>query len=731
MAARIVIAAPQNRVRDCYASAPNLDLTLRSNGEEKVQIMDSYGQFTQAGFDPPTLAPTLSLGGGGGLANGWVGYIYVYAAKFRYPLVDAGTSAGGSIAPRSNPSPSGNIQVVGGPKHVLVVCGTTTRQDVSHIWIYRTLTFPTQQEAIDNANAGTAFYIGEVINDPNVPTVQFDDSITVGGTGEECDTDNFTAPQFRVCAYFDPYFYGFGNDPLTLACTLAIDGSFAMIASDATKIFSGRNGQPISFQGITSGGFDGHGNYYYLQTSDYGGRIMIDSALTVYGTPEFTGDTFVTFKGQSNILYRSKEHNPLAWGTTDVVANIRIPHLYAFRIGGGQGKAIAIIANLNLLKLDTEGPSISYVLNLRLAGTDSFESSKRELSRNFAVANHFTQFSTQTPNGNTVLWGYDFKSFAILQCDGTNQIPISDKVYDTLRTLTDSEFNHAIYDDKTELACFWFSIHNIGFNLNNFAVLYHVPTGNWTFLDDTDVSCSATIWDSVADTNKTIVGTSTGLVGQAFVGGFNWFSNSQFWTAIATNPGADITLQATGAAPFNVATPWLYIGLSVRICQEDFNAPNNYQIEGVFGKIVAIPANNQMDIVMYEGNPNPASPKYYCVIGKTRIEIQKFTQLSAPVTQKQLTEMWLTVSGVANLPIAAGEFIFTQAAEVAFVNILAYGLFGGSVKKNFTQAEVTGNLYNKVLNEVNNYADVTGFRLQFISNGLLQLSDISVCFENA
>lgn len=731
MAYRVVIAGPQNRVRDCYASAPNLDLTLRSNQEEKVQIMDSYGQFTQAGFDPPTLAPTLSLGAAGGLANGWVGYAYVYAAKFRYPLVDAGTSAGGSIAPRSNPSPSGNIHVVGGPIHVLIVCATSPRQDVSHIWVYRTLTFLTQQEAIDNANAGTVFYIGEVINDPNVPTVQFDDSTTIGGTGEQCDTDNYTAPQFRYCAYFDPYFYGFGNDPLTLSCTIAIDGSFAMVPSDATKIFSGRNGQVISFQGINNGGFDGHGNYYYLQTSDYGGRIMLDPALTVFGTPEFTGDTFITFKGQSNILYRSKAHNPLAWGATDIVANIRIPHLYAFRVGGGQGTAIAIIANLNLLKLDTEGPSISYVLNLRLAGTDSFEASKRELSRNFAVANHFTQISTQTPNGNTVLWGYDFKSFAILQCDGTNQIPISDKVYDTLRTLTDSHLNHAIYDDKTELACFWFSINLVGPTINNFAVLYHVPTGNWSFLDDIDISCSTTIWDSVAGINKTIVGTSKGLVGQAFVGEFNWFTNSQFWTKIVTNPGADATFQATGAPPFNVATPWLYIGLGVRICQQDFVAPNNYQIEGVFGKIVAIPANNQMDVVMYEGNPNPASPKFYCVISKTRIEIQKISQLSAPVSQKQLTEMFLTATGLANLPTAAGEFLFAQAAEVAIINLFAYGSFGGTYKKNFTLSEVSVNLYNKNLNQVSQFASIIGFRLQFISSGIFQLSDVSMSFQNA
>lgn len=730
MPATIAIAAPQNRMRDSYAAAPNLDLTLRSNGEEGVQVMDSFGTFNQAGFDAPTTAPALAIGtAGSGLTKGtWVGYLYVYAAKTKYPLVDAGTSAGGSIAPRSNPSPSGNINILGASTnyHVNVTLITTGRLDISHIWVYRTQYFTTQQEAIDAADAGTAFYIGEIANNPNVPTVIYDDGTTVAA-GEQCDTDNFTAPQFQFCQYFDPYFWGFGNFAFIASCVVATDGTFSV--TDLTyKLFPGRNAQVISFAGITTGGFDGHGSYYYRNVGDYLGRVYLDQALTQQGLLDFSGTTQLKIQGQSNILYRSKPHNPFAWGSTEYVGSIRVPSLYTFKIGGGNGTAMAIIPNLNLLKLDTDSPSVSYVLNLRLAGTPSFEISKRELSRGASVSNHFAQFATEIESGNTVLWGYDFKSSSILQCDGSSQISVSSKIFDTLRSFTIAGFNHGIYDSQTELAVFWFST---GGTRNDLAVLYHVPTGNWSTHLDYDVSASATIYDSATGENKTIVGTSTGLVGQAFVDGLtqNWVPNTKpvyikFTTIAQALP--DYTLQADTAA-FDTTTPWYWLNTFVRLIPEFGGGVWNKQA-AVYAQITSIISNTNITVRVVNGQlPDPVG-NMFGFIGYNPTTLIKYSQLNSPTIQKQLTEFFLTGKNVRDLTSKTG-WSYQFALELSLFNVFATIANGTPQHFNFNGAQ---GFYNKSLSSTLEFSSIIGLQLDFISDNIpIEIKDYSLIFENS
>lgn len=731
MGAFIAIAASQNRTRDCYASAPNLDLTLRSNGEETVQIMDSFGSFTQAGFDPPSIAPTLALGSsGGGLTNNtWVGYIYVYAAKNNYPQVDAGTSAGGSIAPRSNPSPSGNINIMGGAHHVLVTVATSQRSDISHIWIYRTGYFSTQQEAIDSANAGTAFFIAEIANNPNSSSLIYDDSTTVGEGGEECDIDNFTAPQFQFCAYFDPYFWGFGNFAIIANVEVFLDGSF-VLADFGDAFFGGRNAQVISFVGITSGGYDGHGNFYFKQTAFNIGQCYIDIALTQTSEFNFSGATQATIKGPSNILYRSKPHNPLSWGETILVDEERIPTLYTFRIGGGDGTAISIIPNLNLLKLDTQAPGVSYLLNLRLAGTTSFEQSKRELSRGFSVSNNFSQFSTIDQNGNSVLWGYDFKTSSILQCDGSSQVPISTKIFDSLRALEFSNFDHGIYDDHTELAVFWFKTGALG-EQNDIAFLYHVPTGNWSMHQDWDVSASATIFNSADGENKTIIGTSYGNIGQAFVedSNVNWLVDSALPIANifdfeGSGLGYDMQLAARTTPAFDITKPQLYVGNYMRICNDP-----THSIAGGIVKIVAVISSSRIHVVFVNGSFSPPA-SMVGFLGFIPTSFTKFSQLSSPTIQKQLTEMFLTGKGIYD---ATSNGYFTFAGRLA-LELELFNIFSNATQQtrlHFLQNGAQG-YYNKSLAPNIAFSSIIGLTVDMINGTIpIELKDYSLAFENS
>lgn len=729
----VAIGAPQQRTRDCYATATNLDLTLRSNGEEDVLVMDSYGQFVQAGFDAPTVAPTLTLStNGSGLTNNkWVGYLYAYQANQAYRLVDAGVSAGGSIAPRSNPSPSGNIQVTGGipTRHILVRVNTTTRPDITNILIYRTEYFNTQQEAIDAVNAGTAFYIGTILNDPNVAIVSFDDGVATVG-GEQCDTDNYTAPIFQFCAYYDPYFWGFGNDAYIGECVVAADATFTLDA-DADSLFPGREGQIISFEGITTGGFDNHGNFYYKYITFNTGACYLDAAFTQPGFLDFTGDTVAQIKGQSNILYRSKAHNPFAWGETDLIGELRVPHLYAFRVGGGDGTAIAIVSNQNLLKLDTRGPSICYVLSLRLAGTQSFEASKREISR-YAVSNHFSQFESIAPNGSSVLWGYDFKSGSILQCDGNGQVPISSKVFERLRSFLPFEFNHGIYDEETELVIFWMRSTTLqSLQTNDYAVLYHVPTGNWSLQKDYDVLCSAKVLDSEADKYKTIVGTSYGLIGRALDPdkANNWLPSglSAYNKYDITGTAGDfyILTQVDGDAIFDITHPEYWIGNHVFICALDLTPLIN-TLTATPGMIVEV-IDASTVLVDTAGLVLTGTP-LFMFIGASPVELVKYTQLSSPTVQKQLTEMFLTLKNVRDLSSIEG-WDFKYALELQLTNIFTSFPFTEFFHFNFNEAQA---FYNKDLAEGIAFSSCIGVSLTMINaNILIEMKDWSMAFQNS
>jgi hypothetical protein len=533
---RVVLGSPQGLVKDCYAAAPKIDLTVRANGEELVKVMDSLGNFYFAGLEAPTAAAAVATSTPTGLfpntdANYWT-YRYVYVAKTAYPLVENAVTGGGSPAPRSNPSPASTIQVTvagnaaSAGKRVLTI-PTSSRGDISHIWIYRTDVFLTSAEASDNSAAGNLSWIGEISNPSGVATVDFSDSYTVlYGADEQIENDNFVCPGFRNVIFVDPYFWGFGNDARQLNVSLTSTG---VITAVSEQWYSGRNAQTITFAGITTGGYDNKGSYYFKLLTSTTAQVYGDLALSLpVGLPA-TGTTVGYFRGFSTTLYRSKPRNPFSWGDSTQVGDLLIPAPFAFSVGGGTGTAIAAIPNQNLLKLDTEGPNRCYTLNLKNAGTPNFEASLRIIADNYSVSTQFTQFSATLTNGQNVLWGIDTKSFAIVQCDGTEQRPISDMVYRTLRTMSldadDRTFFHGFYNPRLELNCVLIKTQGSDTNNINVLVYHHAPTNYWGTIIVYDILCSATILDPFDGQQKIIVGTSTGYLGEMFAKDkfYNWF----------------------------------------------------------------------------------------------------------------------------------------------------------------------------------------------------------------
>lgn len=516
------ILNPQNLVKDCYAPCPAIDLTLRSNGEERVQVMNAQGNFSFAGLgDSPSVTPTLATSGAGAAfpTGKYWAYRYVWVAKTKFPKVENAVTGNGSPAPRTNPSPGSATSTGSLTANRVVTVGCSSDPAISHIWIYRTTYADSAVEAATFSDAGVLFWIGEVANDTMSATTTFTDD-SAGAGLEQIENDNFDAPQFTLCAFADPYFYGIGNNDFVCNVSIGTDNVVMLVParSPAEQWFDGRDGQTITFQDISVGGYDGFGSFYFKVISGTTAELYEDIALTTIALAGFTGTTQATIRGNSHTLYRSKPKNPLSWGITDVIDDLLVPRLYAQSVGAGKATALAVLPSASLLKIDLESPSSCVTFNLRVAGTSSFESSLRIVSRTYTAGSHFGQFLATVAKGTNALWSFDPKTFSIIECDGANQIPISESVFDSLRNVSqDAEhrkYIHGGYHPRLELNLFFFNDVRATATDITHAIYYHHPTGQWGIIDGFNIICSAPIRNPTTGEIHLFVGTTEGFLGE-------------------------------------------------------------------------------------------------------------------------------------------------------------------------------------------------------------------------
>lgn len=521
----------QARWKDCCKPSSEVGLTLVSNGEEPVGVFTTNYTIVPAGFLPPTVAATMADGGTGLLPAGYVYYLYVYASS-QYPGVDATTTAGGFLWPKSQPSPVSAVYLNTVNHQINVTLTKTTRSDVDRILIYRTsfgaTNVPLSIQQIE-AQAGQVFYVGFVPNDGMAGTVTFTDNVVA--TQEELEVDNFTAPQFWICEYIDPYWYGIGNPDLEVSVT--IDSSGNLTSTPLANVFyAGRNGAPsipqlVTFDGINKGGFDGQGTFYFQYQSATVANVSVSSDLSTTDFPGYVGTTTMHVRGASGTLYRSKSHNPFAWGYTEFQisgdSQIRVPQSFA-KLISGYGVAITTIPEQRLLKVDMERPSRAFAIDVSVPLESNFDQALKLLDTRYIVTSNFTQFPALLSNGQTSLRGFDASNFAIVQGDSGGQAPVSSEVFETLRTAVTSgdiaRLFHGVFDPLTELSATWIKtgIEQGGGNTVpiDLCVLYHGPSGQWSVLRDLGITASASIYDPVTLETITLVGTMDGVIGRAF-----------------------------------------------------------------------------------------------------------------------------------------------------------------------------------------------------------------------
>lgn len=468
---------------------------------------------------------------------------------------------GGKLYPRGNPAPkSAAFQVTstGACDVTFPWPNTVTRTDIDRVWLFRTLDSDTEAGAKLNAKAGDFYYVDSIPAPASTSsgTHTYAD-LFVTPTDDLVEYDNFRAPQFNFCIFIDPYWWGFGNFELPVAATWDSDG--VVTFTDSGFVFYPGRWRQACYLKTGTDTTDVVRNYYAFEI--VGSSMTCQLAVNLDGTHPSTfsaGSGYIVFNGPSTTLYRSKFRNPLAWGETSYVGNIRVPDQFYLKVGGGIGTGISQVPNIPLLVVSTKAPAATYTLDLRTAGTDNFAASKRLISSLYSTTSHFSQFAAATDNGSMVLWSHDADNFVILACDGNAIVPISQGVSQTLRALSrDKDLRrlvHGIYDPATQMNCLW--VPRLGTtNSLDLLISQHAPTGNWHIQFEGDVLCSAILESVFCSFRHLYVGTERGMFGTGLDSNKtrNWLSEdlnlSGVVTVSNTIPGIDTDFTGEEVGP--------------------------------------------------------------------------------------------------------------------------------------------------------------------------------------
>jgi hypothetical protein len=666
MATKIVTTDVPGNVKPSFASSSLVGLTVRVNGEERMKVLDMNGNIVDAQFPSPTAAPTLSsTGAGTGMLDHdgkYAAYVYLYAATQRYPLVENDVSIGGSLAPRGMPSPAATFQIVGGGEgvHIEMVAADVSRPDLDQVWIFRTAFFDTASEALENAEAGDLYFVAAVDAAAGSGAVTYDDNNPLEGT-DQIEVDNFGVPTCRYIIYSDPYWWGWGNFPLSVDGSWDNDGIITL--TDGTKWFNGRNGHYVRLEGVETGGIGDNGLWLFKWIDATHAQLTYADGTDATDTVAGMGK--IVIQGPPTTLYRSKPRNPFSWGFTEILADgSRIPQVYAFKVGGGLGTAIAQVPTVPYLLLSTEYPAGTYTLDLRQAGSTAFESTLRQISNFYSITSHFSQFTatrqffpisgSQMRQEKIVLWGWDAKNFCIVETDGIGINIVSEKISKTLRRMSQDRSRqilaHGGYDARNRMNCMWLPTAD-SFSQVDLLIMHHAPTDQWFIHDEKDLLCSAQFQDGDTNLSKIYVGTETGLMGEAFADGFfsNWISSGRSLgtiteftdSSITRDDGVDFFLDRDG-----------YVGNWALIT--DVNGENEQwgRISAVEARMLTFDVIRQADGTYAATFNPPITVGSIFYVGVIECRLLKYFDMGAPAEDKKLSEIWATIDGTTISRIA-------------------------------------------------------------------------------
>jgi hypothetical protein len=661
MATKIVTTDVPGNVKPSFATSSLVGLTVRANGEEATKVLDMNGNIVNAQMPTPTNPPTLSsTGTGTGMVSqdGKVAvYVYVWAATQRYPLVENDQSFGGSLAPRGMASPGASTVIGGGGNgvHIVADAPPADRPDLDQVWIFRTVFFSDPTEASENANAGNLYFVAAVDAPAGSGTVTYDDENPLEGT-DQIEVDNFGVPTFRYVMYSDPFWWGWGNFPLS------VDGSWVGVTgiitlTDGTKWYNGRNGHYVRLEGVEDGGIGNNGLWLFKWIDATHAQLTLADGSNSTVASDRTGK--IVIQGPSTTLFRSKPRNPFSWGFTEILADgSRIPQIYAFKIGGGLGTAIAQVPTVPYLLLSTEYPAGTFTLDLRQAGSTAFENTLRQISNFYSITSHFSQFTatrqffpisgSQMRQEKIVLWGWDAKNFCIVETDGIGINVVSEKVSKTLRRMSKDRSRqilaHGAYDARNRMNCMWLPSDD-SYSQIDLLIMHHAPTDQWFIHDEKDLLCTAQFQDGDTNLSKIYGGTETGLMGEMFADGFfsNWVSSGRSLgtiteftdNSVTRDDGVQFYLDRDG-----------YIGNWALITDENGENEQWGRISDVDEWTLTFDVIRQASGTYGASFNPPITPNSIFYVGVIECRALKYFDMAAPAEDKKLSEIWATLDQV-------------------------------------------------------------------------------------
>lgn len=525
----------QNRVPNSYASAPELDLTLITNGEEPAYLIDGSGFSYAAGIIPPPSPSVVTSGATPTYTTlYYFSYVAVYAIAGLNSAIQHGASAGGFFFPRSNASIAVQYRAdIAGNAHTVTVTNPVDTR-IDRILIYRTIGSAILATDSLQAAAGQFQLLTIITVEQHSGTVSYlDNSSTLTGTA--LSLDNFVPPIFRHVIYSAPYFYGIGNDDYREQVTIDAVGNMQLdlTANPSAKWFVGRNAQIVKLLGVDEGGFDGRGSFYFKWVDENSAQLCIDLQLLQVSSLEFNGTTQVRIRGFANILYRSMALNPHAWGYTEVINEANVPTPFGLRVGAGVASAMTIIENLSVLKVDMVEPAATYTFNLRLAEPSDFAASKRTVANSVSITEAATQLAVLDTDRAGSKIGLDSNAQSIFITDGNSHMVVSESIFDTLQQIDPTPANrrlsHAIYDRFHDAYLFFIPIRVANTTGEFYSTCLAYIHKRWFRLQLPDITCSASIYDRVTGTYASVVGNLKGWVGKLFDTeqgefSYNWIS---------------------------------------------------------------------------------------------------------------------------------------------------------------------------------------------------------------
>lgn len=638
----VVITGLQARVKNSAAYAEELGMMLVANGEELPYLLTAQGEKIEAGIPAPTVAPTIADNGSGALTNGkFFAVQIVYVSENTFPLVGAKL--------QSNPSPTSTVYEITGSGDRQVTIGFHGTDDplVNFVYVYRTDLLATADLATIAAQAGNLNFLGKVAN-ANTGLTLNDNTVTVIGN-DVIELSNFTVPQFRFVVWDGSYFWGFGNQAFNAAATWETDGTFTLTNPD-DKFYGGRDNQFITFDSIKIGGIDNRGTYLFKQTGTNTGKVILEDGSDATLPTTTTGNIVII--GQTANLYRSAYRNPFSWGYLQNIAGIYVPTLWEVKISGSLGTAIAIIPDQQLLKLDMEFPALCLTFSLQSAGTDVFQSTRRQVSRLHSVTSHFSQFNAIS-QGRQVLWGFDFKNLAIVECDGYTQVPVSGPISILLRQLSKNRslhlLCHGIYDPVTEINAIWLSSQDVDSGVSpttfDLCVYQHAPTGFWGVFKDFGILSSAAVEDPVTSQRNTLVGTTNGFVGKAFdIATYgNWLPSDSICQGYINSATATTITRSEGQDDFNPLDAGL-IGNFVLLVDTKGLSSQIVQITGATNDTLSFAQTlNPLPISTNDPGMVPEEPQWQFFIGLIEMRVLKYMDGGVPALDKAPREYWATL----------------------------------------------------------------------------------------